>query len=144
MTLAEPVTKPIFGPITVEEMRANEALTRLVLRVVGEACKHSKGRYSAATIAQGISQGEMKLWGVLTPPDKLDAAVVTRVNGPVCEIIVAGPDFDDVLPFMGMLKRYAKGQHCERMSLNGPYFFRRQLPGWKVREVRFECDLAAD
>lgn len=144
MSVAEPITKPIFGPITIEEMRANEALTRLVMRVVSEACKHSKGRYSATTIAHGISQGEMRLWGVLTPPDKLDAAVVTRINGPVCEIIIAGPDFDDVQPFLPMLKRYAKGQHCERMSLFGPYFFRRQLTGWKVREVRFECDLAAD
>jgi len=143
LTIADAPSKPIFGPIRIEEMRQNEELTRHVMKVVADACKHSKGRYSSVSIANGLSSGEMKLWGVLTPPARLEAAAVTRITGDTCEIILAGPSFDDVAPFVPALEKYAKSQNCERMSVTGPQWFSRQLPKeWFVREVRYERTLS--
>jgi len=139
LSVAEERVRPIFGPITVEEMSANEALARLVLKVVADACKHSKGRYSAQTIAAGLKSGEMKLWGVLTPPNALEAAIVTRTEGKAFEMIIQGPHMDDVLPFLAVLEQHAKRLGCDRITMTGPKFFDRLLPaGWRVREVKFE------
>lgn len=143
MSLAEAHAKPIFGPITIEDMQKSEPLTRLALKVVAEACKHTKGRYSAQSIAAGLASGEFRLWGVLTPPAELEAAIVTRTDGKTLELIVQGPDIHDVLPFLGVLEGYAKRQGCERIMLSGPKFFDRLLPDeWRIREVKFERVLA--
>lgn len=131
---------PIFGPIEIETMRSNEALTRKVLSVVREACKHSKGRFTEQSVAAGLASGQMKLWGVLVPPADLKATVVTRENGGVFEILVAGPEFRDVAPFMDVLKRFARGARCERMRLWGAGFFKGLLPpGWRPSAVVYEC-----
>jgi hypothetical protein len=147
MSLAEaskPVA-PIFGPIEVSLMRENEALTRKVLTVVREACKHSKGRFTEQSVADGLANGEMKVWGVLQPPVDLKAAVVTRVADGVFEILIAGPEFRDVAPFMDVLKKFARGARCERMRLWGASFFREHLPkGWRPSAVLYECIVDAD
>lgn len=143
MSAAEVIQKPIFGAITAEQMAQDEKLARLVLKVVAVACRHTKGRYDARAIAEGLASGAMKLWGVLTPPDRLEATIVTRMAGQTCEIVLAGPDFDDVLPFLGVLQRNARAAGATKMALNGPRFFKRDLgDAWHVREVRYECDLA--
>lgn len=140
MSVAEEVVRPIFGEITLEQMAGNEALARTVMAVVKEACKHSKGRYTVESVAQGLADGVMHVWGVLRPPDKLDAAVVLKRGGDVCEIIIAGPEFDDVAPFVPVLMRAAQKTGCERMRIMGPQFFRPKLPsGWFAREVVYEC-----
>lgn len=142
MTLAETAKPPapIFGPIEVELMRENEALTRRALSVVREACKHSKGRFTEVSVANGLASGEMKLWGVLRPPTDLTAAVVTREVGGVFEILVAGPEFREVAPFMEVLKRSARGARCDRMRLWGAGFFKEHLPpGWRTAAVVYEC-----
>lgn len=137
--IAEQHVTPIFGPIQVEEMSRNPQLARLVLKVVADACKHTKGRYSAESIAKGLASGAFRVWGVLTPPDKLEAAIVTRAEGQVFELIVQGPRIDDVLPFLAVLEKEARKSGCDRLQLTGPQFFRQILPeGWKAREVRFE------
>ena len=144
MSLAETAARPIFGQITVEQMRADEAMMRSVLAVVRDACKHSKGRFTVESVAQGLAAGSMRLYGVLQPPNaKLEATVVAKPANGVFEILVAGPDFADVAPFMGVLQKRARELGCERMSLYGPSFFRQKLPsGWFAREVRYECLLA--
>lgn len=130
---------PIFGPIDIETMRESEALTRTALSVVREACKHVKGRFTEQSVAEGLATGQMKLWGVLHPPADLRAAVVTRVSDGVFEILVAGPEFRDVAPFMGVLKRHARGARCERMRLWGAGFFKGLLPpGWRPSAVVYE------
>jgi len=143
MSVVEQRMKPIFGQITVEEMSANEDLARLALKVVAQACKHSKGRYSAQTVAAGLASGEFKLWGVLNPPASLSAAVVTRTEGAVFELLIQGPRIDDVLPFLPALEAQARKHGCDRVLMTGPQFFSRLLPhNWRVREVKFEHVLA--
>lgn len=142
---AKPEAIPIFGPIDIETMRESEALTRTALSVVREACKHVKGRFTEQSVAEGLVNGQMKLWGVLHPPADLRAAVVTRVSDGVFEILVAGPEFRDVAPFMEVLKRHARGARCERMRLWGADFFRRHLPsGWRPVAVVYESLVNAD
>lgn len=139
MTVTEAPPRPIFGPITIEQMR-DEAVTRAVFSVVREACKHSKGRFTVDGVAQGLASGEMLLYGVLRPPSAtLDATVVARPRENVFEVLVAGPQFDDVAPFMELLEKLARGARCERMAIWGPPWFKNHLPnGWFMREVRFE------
>lgn len=143
MSVAEVHVKPIFGPITVEDMAGNEKLTRHVMSVVAEACKHTKGRYNAASVAEGLVGGKMKLWGVLTPPAELEAAVVTKIESGVLEVVIAGPSIHDILPFLDVLKRYAKSNGCTAATITGPEWFAHHLgKGWFTREVRFETKLA--
>lgn len=140
MSLAEAPARPIFGQITVEQMADNEALARHVLGVVRDACKHSKGRFTVEGVANGLASGAMLLFGVLRPPSAaLEATVVAQVRDGVFEILVAGPHFEDVAPFMEALQRQAKTRQCERMAVWGPSWFKNHLPqGWFAREVRYE------
>lgn len=140
VTEAAKAAPPIFGPIEIELMRENEDLTRKVLSVVREACKHSKGRFTEQSVAEGLASGQMKVWGVLHPPTDLTATVVTREHDGVFEILIAGPEFRDVAPFLDVLKRSARGARCERMRLWGAGFFRQHLPkGWITSAVLYEC-----
>lgn len=137
--IAEQTVQPIFGQIQVEELSENPNLARLVLRTVADACKHTKGRYSAESIAKGLAAGELKLWGIMSSPGKLDAAVVTRVSGKTFELIAQGPRIERILPFLPDLEKHARKAGCDRIEMMGRHFFRPLLPdGWKAREVRFE------
>lgn len=142
----EAPARPIFGQITVEQMAANEPMMRHVLAVVREACKHSKGRFTVESVATGLADGVLKLYGVLRPQDaRLEATVVARPKDGVFEVLVAGPDFEDVAPFMPVLEGYAKRAGCERMTISGPSFFRQHLPsGWFAREIRWERKFGDD
>ena len=139
MSVAEAPIRPLFGQITIEQMR-DEAVMRLILGVVRDACKHSKGRFTVESVAKGLADGSMQLFGVVRPQDaKLEATVVTQSRDGVFEILVAGPDFEDVAQFMGFLEGEGRKAGCERMQLYGPTFFRNHLPaGWFAREVRYE------
>jgi hypothetical protein len=139
MSVAEAPVRPLFRQITIQEMR-DEAVMRLVLGVVRDACKHSKGRFTVESVASGLVDDKMQLFGVVSLPEaKLEATVVTQKNDGVFEILVAGPDFEDVAQFMGFLEERGRKAGCERMQLYGPTFFRNHLPaGWFAREVRYE------
>lgn len=140
MSIAEAPARPIFGQITVEQMAANEPMMRHVLSVVREACKHSKGRFTVESVAKGLAEGAMSLYGVLRPQSaELEATVVVKARDGVFEILVAGPHFEDVSPFMPVLEKHARNAGCERMAIWGPSFFRQHLPdGWFAREIRYE------
>lgn len=144
MNVAEAAPKPIFGQITVEQMAGNEPLARHVMTVVRDACKHSKGRFTVESVARGLKSGAMVLYGVLRPPTAaLEATVVAQARDGVFEILIAGPHFDDVAPFMDGLEKIAKAKGCARMAIWGPSFFKNHLPaGWFAREVRYERVLA--
>ena len=137
--------RPIFGQITIEQMAANEALTRYALSVVRDACKHSKGRFTVASVATGLKDGSMRLYGVLQPDTAaLKATVVARPSGGVFEILIAGPRFEDVAPFMDVLEKYARAAGCTRMTVWGASFFEKYLPaGWFAREVLYERALGS-
>jgi hypothetical protein len=139
MSVAEAPVRPLFRQITIQEMR-DEAVMRLVLGVVRDACKHSKGRFTVESVASGLADDKMQLFGVVSLPEaKLEATVVTQSRDGVFEILVAGPDFEDVAQFMGFLEGEGRKAGCERMQLYGPTFFRNHLPaGWFAREVRYE------
>jgi len=121
-------------------MADNEPLARHVLGVVQKVCRHSKGRLDVESVAKGLRTGQMLLYGVLRPPTAaLEATVVAQVRGSVFEILIAGPHFADVAPFMGALEKIAKNLGCARMTTWGPGFFEQHLPeGWFIREVRYE------
>lgn len=144
MSVMEAAPKPIFGQITVEQMADNVPLARHVLGVVQKVCKHSKGRLDVESVAQGLRTGQMLLYGILCPPNAaLEAAVVARVRDGAFEILIAGPHFEDVAPFMDGLEQIAKAKGCNRVALWGPPFFKAQLSAsWFAREVRYECVLA--
>lgn len=146
MSVAEVQQAPLFGQITAREMADNATMARHVLSVVRDACKHSKGRFTVESVADGLADGSMSLYGVLRPPStELEATVVVRPRDGVFEILVAGPDFEDVAPFIGVLEKYAKQAQCERMAIWGPQFFRHHLSaGWFAREVRYERKFDAD
>lgn len=132
--------RPIFGEITLQDMRNNALLTKTVMPLVAEVCKHSKGRHDAASIADGLVCGSYKLWGVMRPPANLDAVTVTRVDGKSFELIMLGPDFEEVFMFLPMLKGAAREAGCDRMRMSGPQFWKRALPdGWRSAAVVYEA-----
>ena len=140
MSVAEAPVKPIFGQITAEQMASNEALARHVLGVVQKVCRHSKGRLTVEAVARGLRSGDMLLYGVLRPKTaELEATVVAQIRDGVFEILVAGPHFADVAPFMPALEKIAGKLGCASMTTLGPSFFEGHLPeGWFIREVRYE------
>lgn len=135
---------PIFGPITLEDMRGNALLTKTVMPLVAEVCKHSKGRFTVDKVADGLVTGAFKLWGVMRPPASLEAVAVTRVDGPVFEIILLGPEYEEMFAFLPAMQGEARSVGCSRMRLSGPNFWRRHLPeGWRMSAVVYERDLDA-
>lgn len=154
MSLAEAPAKPIFGPITVEDMRKNELLIKTVFPLVRDACKLSKGRFNEDKVFDGLIAGSLKLWGILRPPATLEAIIVTQASNGVFEILVLGPEFEQALGFMSHLTGEARSQKCERMRITGPRIWRPRIkpdhPNWVAlpedwQEVAcvFEKDLSA-
>lgn len=139
MSVAEAPVQPLFRQITIQEMR-DEGVMRLVLGVVRDACKHSKGRFTVESVAKGLADDSMQLFGVVSLPEaKLEATVVTQKRDGVFEILVAGPEFEDVAQFMGFLENKARDSGCKRMRIHGPSFFQKYLPaGWFAREILYE------
>lgn len=136
---------PIFGQIKLEDMQGNEMLTKTVLPLVRDACKHSKGRFTVNSVAEGLAAGSYRLWGVMRPPASLESIAVTTIDetdGRVFEIIVLGPEFEDMFQFLPVLQNAGRAARCVRMQLTGPYFWRKTLPtGYRIRRCIYECDL---
>lgn len=144
MSIAEAPAKPIFGPITVEDMRKNDLLIKAVLPLVRDACKLSKGRFDENRVFDGLIAGELRLWGVLRPPSVLEAIIVTRSADGVFEVLVLGPEFEDALAFLPMLTGEARAAKCERMRITGPKFWGREfLPDFDLVACVFEKSLGA-
>lgn len=144
MSVMEAPAKPIFGPITVDDLRKNELLVKTVLPLVRDACKLSKGRFNENEVFDGLIAGSFKLWGVLRPPATLEAIIVTRSAKSVFEVLVLGPEFEDALSFLPMLTGEARSSKCERMRITGPKFWRREfLPDFDMVACVFEKALVA-
>ena len=136
---AETLVRPIFGEITLADMQGNEMLTRTVMPLIKEVCAHSKGLYTVESIADGLVSKQYALWGVMRPPAKLESVAVTRVIGPVFEIVLIGPDVDDMFSCLPILERAAKAAKCTSTRLTGPAFWKKDLPeGWRQSAVVFE------
>ena len=143
MSVMEAPAKPIFGQITVDDMRRNELLIKTVLPLVRDACKASKGRFDTDAVFDGLIAGSFRLWGVLRPPADLEAIIVTRTDGPVFEVLLLGPDYGDELAFMPHLQNEATKRGCERLRVTGPKFWKREfLPEFDIVACIFERDLA--
>lgn len=144
MTVMEAPAKPIFGPITADDMRRNELLIKTVFPLVRDACNFSKGRFTAEYVFDGLIENRLKLWGVLRPPASLEAIVVTQAVGGVFEILALGPEFEDALAFLPMLTGEARMSKCKRMRITGPKFWRKEyLPEFDLVACVFERDLTA-
>lgn len=145
MSVAEAPVRPIFGQITIDDMRKNELLTRTVLPLLKEACKHTKGRFTVDVVVEGLTRGMFGLWGVMRPPASLDAVLVTCPAGEVFDILALGPNFEDAFLFLGPLGGAARTAGCKRMRMTGPGFWRKHLPmgddGWKIAAMIYERDL---
>lgn len=139
MSIAEAPAKPIFGQITREDLRQNEALLKTVYPLVKQACALSKGRFTEAKVFDGLIGGAYRLWGVLRPPADLEAIVVTQASAGVFEVLVLGPEFEDALAFLPMLTGEARASKCERMRIVGPKFWRKEfLPEFDLVACVFE------
>lgn len=139
---------PIFGQITHEDMRGNELLTRTVLPLVRDACKHTKGRFTVDTVAQGLVSGAYRLWGVMRPPATLESIAVTTIEtlpgGRVFNILMVGPEFEGMFQFLPVLQNAGRTARCQRVQITGPAFWRRRLgAGWRLSSCIYEHDLAA-
>jgi hypothetical protein len=144
LSVAEVASKPIFGPITADDMRRNELLIKTVFPLVRDACNFSKGRFTAEYVFDGLIENRLKLWGVLRPPASLEAIVVTQAVGGVFEILALGPEFEDALAFLPMLTGEARMSKCKRMRITGPKFWRKEyLPEFDLVACVFERDLTA-
>lgn len=142
MTTAEAKAVPVFGEITLEDMRKNELLAAEVMKRVKEVCAHSKGRYTVTEIADGLTRGAYTIWGVLLPPSDLKAIIVTAANNAVLDVVLAGPVVEDFAPFLPRLYGEARTKRCTRMRLIGPGFFQKHLPeGWRPSVTVYERDL---
>jgi len=142
MSLAEAPVQTIFGQITLDDMRKNELLTRTVLPLVAKVCAHSKGRFTVETVADGLLDGSMLLWGVMRPPASLEAILVTRKSNDAFEILIVGPDINDALQYLPRLGGVARQLACKRMLMVGPNMWRERLPSdWRRSAVVYERDV---
>lgn len=134
---------PLFGPITTEDMRKNPLLTSVVMKRVKEVCAHSKGRYTVQQVADGLVSGVCSLWGVMRPPADLTGILVTAPNDGVLDVLMAGPDIEDVAPFLPRLDGIARGARCTRLRIMGPGFWREHLNdlGWRQTFTVYERTL---
>ncbi len=149
MTIVEaPRTKPVFGQITLEAMQGNELLTKTVMPLVRDACKHTKGRFTVDTVARGLVAGNYRLWGVMRPPATLESVAVTSIepipDGLVFNILMVGPEFEGMFQFLPQMQAAAHAARCTRTRITGPGFWKRHLPeGWKLAACVYEKDLRA-
>ncbi len=118
----------LFGQITADDMRKNEVLARVVMTRVKEVCAHSKGRYTVQQVADGLAAGVCSLWGAMAPPADLRAILVTAPNEGVLDVLLAGPDIEDVTPFFSRLDGIARSERCGSLRLIGPGFWKEVLP----------------
>lgn len=140
---AETQIRPIFGQITLQDMQNNELLTRTVMPLIKEVCGHSRGRFTVDDVADGLIKGEFLLWGVMRPPAKLESVAITKAVHQVFEVLMLGPDVNDMFTCLPILDRAAKASGCARMRMSGPAYWKKQLPeGWRPASMIFEKDLA--
>lgn len=139
---AEAPTSCIFGEITSDSMASDEALARMVMRIVRDACqKRARGGLSVQQVAMGLREKRYRLWGVMSRSDAtLEAVAVTEATDGVFNVHVIGPQFRDFSEFLPMFDAIARGQRCERLAFCGPGAFARDLrkQGWFEREIRYE------
>lgn len=145
MTLAvepqAPKAKPIFGQITLEDMRGNELLTKTVMPLVGEVCKFSKGRFKLSDVTAGITSGEFQVWGTMRPPASLEAVAVTTVRKPAFEILLIGPDPSEITQFIPNFMAAARAAGAKRLTVFGSPRWRNHFgEGWRMLTV-YERDL---
>ena len=149
---------PIFGPITLEEMSANTTLTKIVMPLIANACEHSGGRFTLDTVVEGLIAKRLSLWGVLAEPANFQAVAVSRVGVwesglKIFEVLMlGGPKFKAVMPFLEELKKRAAAAGCVKALLYGHIAWAggrlekrsRILPeGWRASAMIYECDLNA-
>lgn len=154
MSVMEAPAKPIFGPITVDDLRKSEDLIKTVLPLVRDACRLSKGRFSEDEVFDGIIAGSFKLWGVLRPP-VLESILVTTVHGDVFSVLLLGPNAQKTLGFIEAVEMHAKRAGCSRMQIVGPRIWRHRAAkadhliwaqlseGWQEVACVFEKALVA-
>lgn len=131
---------PLFGPITRDDMAGNPLLAKVVMTRVKEVCAHSKGRYTVQQIADGVASGVCSLWGVTRKPPELDAVIVTAPNADgALDVLLAGPEIEDVIPFLPRLDGIARGARCTKVRMMGPGFWKEHLPeGWRPMFTVYE------
>lgn len=130
---------PLFGPITLNDMRNNDLVAREAMKRVKEVCAHSKGRYTVQQVADGLASGVCSLWGVMRPPADLTAIMVTAPNEGVLDVLLAGPEIEDVTPFLPRLDGIARASRCVRLRIMGPGFWKEHLPeGWRPMFTVYE------
>jgi hypothetical protein len=136
-----PKARPIFGQITLEDMRGNELLTKTVMPLVGEVCKFSKGRFKLKDVAAGVASGEYQVWGTMRPPATLDAVAVTTVRKPAFEILLIGPNPSEITPFLPAFMAAAREARCQRLAVFGSPRWRNHFgEGWRMLTV-YERDV---
>ena len=134
---------PLFGPITLADMEKNALVAKVAMKRVKEVCAHSKGRYTVQQVAGGLASGVCSLWGVMAPPADLRAIVVTAPNEGVLDVLLAGPEIEDVIPFLPRLEGIARSERCNRLRIMGPGFWKEHLPkDWRPMFTVYERDLA--
>lgn len=133
--------RPIFGQITLEDMRGNELLTKTVMPLVAEVCKFSKGRFKLSDVTAGIAAGEYQVWGTMRPPASLDAVAVTTVRKPAFEILLIGPDPSQITPYIPHFMAAARQAGAKRLTVFGSPRWRNHFgEGWRMLTV-YERDL---
>lgn len=142
MSVVDAPAPTIFGQVTAEDMRKNEHLTHTVLKLVAQVCGHSKGRFTAESVADGLLDGSMQLWGVIRPPASLDAVLVTRKSNEAFEILIVGPKIDDAIQYLPRLDGFARAVGCKRKLMVGPNVWRDKLPSdWRRSAAVYEQDI---
>lgn len=130
-----PRADTIFGPITLEEMRANEALMLGVLPFLKRACDYSCGRFTLDQVTRGLIAGVFKVWGVLRAPADLQAVAVTAMNDlspteKIMEIfLIGGHGYSAMLKRVETFEQMAVQAHCTAIRLHGHKAWGRTLLG---------------
>lgn len=146
MTEESPIKAlPLFGPITLDDMRKNDIVGKLAMKRVKEVCELSKGRYTVAAVTDGLLHGVCQLWGVMRPPADLTAIMLTAPRDGVLEVLLIGPDIEEALPFLPRLDGIARSERCAKVRMTGPGSWIRKgyTEGWHPVYTVYEKDLGA-
>lgn len=142
-------TKLKFTGIQHDQLRETWPYVR---RLVEKGLALENGFYSPYDILQLLDEKKMQLWVAIDPIGKQIVAVcVTQLaiypKGKACWVVLVGGSFlDHLLPFIHILKMWAKESGCDRiLSYSRDGWLKKAAPyGFKKLRTLIGCSLEDD
>lgn len=111
-----------------------------------KACAFSDGRFTPASVALAVTEGQFDLWGVIRDGEWQAIAATCVSDYPsgmrVMEVLlVSGEDRQSWLHFEKPLRGQAARWGCHKMQMVGRRGWAKSLPDWRPVATMYEVDV---